>query len=41
MVKFEVTRKIRFGQTDAAGITYYPRLVEMINDIVEDFLLTL
>jgi len=37
MVKFEVTRKIRFGQTDAAGITYYPRLVEMINDIVEDF----
>lgn len=37
MAKFEVTRKIRFGQTDAAGITYYPRLVEMINDIVEDF----
>lgn len=37
MVKFEVTRKIRFGQTDAVGITYYPRLVEMINDIVEDF----
>jgi 4-hydroxybenzoyl-CoA thioesterase len=37
MAKFKVTRKIRFGQTDAAGITYYPRLVEMINDIVEDF----
>ncbi len=37
MATFEVTRKIRFGQTDAAGITYYPRLVEMINDIVEDF----
>lgn len=37
MTKFKVTRKIRFGQTDAAGITYYPRLVEMINDIVEDF----
>ena len=37
MAKFEVTRKIRFGQTDAAGITYYPRLVEMINDIVEDY----
>jgi len=37
MATFKVTRKIRFGQTDAAGITYYPRLVEMINDIVEDF----
>lgn len=37
MVKFEVTRKIRFGQTDAAGITCNPRLVEMINDIVEDY----
>ncbi|MCC3861553.1 acyl-CoA thioesterase [Pseudemcibacter aquimaris] len=37
MAVFKVTRKIRFGQTDAAGITYYPRLVEMINDIVEDF----
>ena len=37
MSTFKVTRKIRFGQTDAAGITYYPRLVEMINDIVEDF----
>ena len=37
MATFKVRRKIRFGQTDAAGITYYPRLVEMINDIVEDF----
>ena len=37
MATFKVTRKIRFGQTDAAGVTYYPRLVEMINDIVEDF----
>jgi 4-hydroxybenzoyl-CoA thioesterase len=37
MTTFKVTRKIRFGQTDAAGITFYPRLVEMINDIVEDF----
>jgi 4-hydroxybenzoyl-CoA thioesterase len=37
MAKFEVTREIRFGQTDAAGITYHPRLVEMINDIVEDY----
>ena len=37
MATFKVTRKIRFGQTDAAGITFYPRLVEMINDIVEDF----
>ena len=37
MKTFKVTRKIRFGQIDAAGIAFYPRLVEMLNDTVEDF----
>lgn len=33
------TRKqlIRHGHTDPAGIVYYPRYFEMINDTVEDF----
>ena len=37
MKTFRVTRKIRFGHVDAAGIAFYPRLVEMLNDTVEDF----
>jgi len=37
MKTFTVTRKIRFGHIDAAGIAFYPRLVEMLNDTVEDF----
>lgn len=37
MKTFNVTRKIRFGHVDAAGIAFYPRLVEMLNDTVEDF----
>ena len=37
MKTFKVTRKIRFGHIDAAGIAFYPRLVEMLNDTVEDF----
>ena len=37
MKTFNVTRKIRFGHIDAAGIAFYPRLVEMLNDTVEDF----
>ncbi len=34
---FTVTRKIRFGHCDPAGIVYYPRYFEMINDTVEDW----
>ena len=34
MATFKVTRKIHFGQTDAAGITYYSRFVEIINAVV-------
>jgi 4-hydroxybenzoyl-CoA thioesterase len=26
---------VRFGQVDAAGIVYYPRYFEMLNDVVE------
>ena len=34
---FTVTRKIRFGQTDPAGIVYYPNYFDMFNEIVEDW----
>jgi 4-hydroxybenzoyl-CoA thioesterase len=34
---FTVTRKIRFGQTDPAGIVYYPNYFNMFNEIVEDW----
>jgi 4-hydroxybenzoyl-CoA thioesterase len=34
---FNVTRKIRFGQTDPAGIVYYPNYFDMFNEIVEDW----
>ncbi len=34
---FEINRLVRHGHTDPAGIVYYPRYYEMINDTVEDF----
>jgi 4-hydroxybenzoyl-CoA thioesterase len=34
---FTVARKIRFGQTDPAGIVYYPNYFDMFNEIVEDW----
>lgn len=34
---FSVTRRIRFGQTDPAGIVYYPNYFDMFNEIVEDW----
>lgn len=34
---FSVTRKIRFGHTDSAGIVYYPHYFDMFNGVVEDF----
>ncbi len=34
---FAVTRKIRFGHTDPAGIVYYPHYFDMFNGVVEDF----
>ncbi len=38
MVKtFKINRLVRHGHTDPAGIVYYPRYYEMINDTIEDF----
>jgi 4-hydroxybenzoyl-CoA thioesterase len=34
---FTMTRKIRFGHTDPAGIVYYPHYFDMFNGTVEDF----
>lgn len=34
---FTMTRKIRFGHTDPAGIVYYPNYFDMFNGTVEDF----
>ena len=34
---FTIERLVRHGHTDPAGIVYYPRYYEMINDTVEDF----
>ena len=33
---FKVDRLVRHGHTDPAGIVYYPRYYEMINNCVED-----
>jgi len=35
--RFSITRKVRFGQTDPAGIVYYPNYFDMFNEIVEDW----
>ena len=34
---FTVSRKIRFGHVDPAGIVYYPHYFDMFNGVVEDF----
>jgi len=34
---FETKRLVRHGHTDPAGIVFYPRYFEMINETVEDF----
>lgn len=34
---FRTSTQIRFGQVDAAGITFYPRYFEMLNNAVEDW----
>lgn len=34
---FSVSRKIRFGHVDPAGIVYYPHYFDMFNGAVEDF----
>jgi 4-hydroxybenzoyl-CoA thioesterase len=34
---FATTVKVRFGDCDPAGIVFYPRYFEMINNLVEDW----
>ena len=34
---FETDRLVRHGHTDPAGIVFYPRYFEMINEVIEDF----
>lgn len=36
-MKFTKTEKIRFKHVDFAGIVFYPRFLEMLNDLVEDW----
>lgn len=36
-MKFTKQEKIRFKQIDYAGIVFYPRFLEMLNDLVEDW----
>lgn len=36
-MSFAVHRIVRFAHVDAAGIVFYPRYFEMLNDAVEDY----
>jgi len=35
--EFVVERRVRFGDCDPAGIVFFPRYVEMLNSVVEDW----
>jgi 4-hydroxybenzoyl-CoA thioesterase len=35
--RFEVTEPLRFAECDPAGIAFYPRLVERVNNVIEDW----
>lgn len=37
MTKFTKQQKIKFKHIDYAGIVFYPRFLEMLNDLVEDW----
>ncbi|NMH28998.1 acyl-CoA thioesterase [Flavobacterium silvaticum] len=37
MKKFTKTETVRFKHVDFAGIVFYPRFLEMLNDLVEDW----
>jgi len=37
MKKFEKQEAVRFRHVDFAGIVFYPRFLEMLNDLVEDW----
>jgi len=34
---FQTTETVRFSQVDAAGIVFYPRFLDMVNNLVEDW----
>lgn len=34
---FQTTEQVRFSQVDAAGIVFYPRFLDMVNNLVEDW----
>ena len=36
-ISFKKPRKVRFGECDSAGIAHYPKLIEAVNDLVEDW----
>ena len=36
---FEITRTIRFGQCDPAGIVFYPRYFELFNELIEEWVI--
>jgi 4-hydroxybenzoyl-CoA thioesterase len=36
-MSFEITQKVMFRHCDPAGIVFFPRIFEMINDCVERF----
>jgi 4-hydroxybenzoyl-CoA thioesterase len=36
-IVFEREQTVRFGHCDPAGIVYYPRYFEMLNELVEDW----
>ncbi len=36
-MNFECNKTIRFSHCDPAGIVFYPRYVELINEVVEDW----
>ena len=37
MSAFITKHQVRFSEIDAAGIVFYPRFIEMINDVIEDW----
>ncbi len=38
---FRTRRQVRFGDVDAAGMAFYPRYFEMLNEAVEDWFASL
>lgn len=36
-LQFQKVQKVRFMHVDFAGIVFYPRFLEMVNDLVEDW----